>query len=107
MPDTPRRPKKDERYEVIEALETGVLTQWQSPFTGGYDRTLPRGLQFIILHDPPEWATGTAVHPTPYDDWEKILVTADDRASAKYDGYYIVISFDDLERHCKRISQLD
>jgi hypothetical protein len=102
MPDIPRRPKKGERYEIIETFEAGVLTQWRAPFTGGYDMTLPSGLQFIIVHDPAEGSTGIAVHPDPYHDWEKVLVTPEDRAACTYDGYYIVVSYDDIEVHCRK-----
>jgi hypothetical protein len=96
------QPRQGHRYVVNSEFEAIVLTQWLAPFTGGSKRLLPAGMEFIVLHDPPEMATAISARPVPPEHWEALLVNEKERTAEKYDGYAIVISFDCLEAHCSR-----
>jgi hypothetical protein len=99
MPEI-RRPKKGEKFEVIEPFLAYVLTLWKAPFTGGYERELPRGLRFIVSRDPPPSANSVAAEAKATAQWESVLVEERDRNAQKYDGYYLVIKFENLEANC-------
>ena len=77
---------------------------WKAPFTGGYEKTIPLGLQFVVAFEPPASATAVIADAEPYSDWEKFLVDAKDRADPKFNGYYFSIPFDQIERHCTRVT---
>lgn len=96
------KPKLGERYIVEQPFEAGVLTHWRAPFTGGSNRTLPRGLEFIVAYDPPEEATAVSGDPTRPHEWESILVEEADRSADKYAGYSLVIQFEHLRANCSR-----
>lgn len=99
----PERPKKGERYVVVSEFETGVLTMWRAPFTGGGRKILPRGLTFVVAFDPPVQAIGVSADAIDYAKWEPLLVDAADLAAPKYAGYYLVVKYDDLTAHCERL----
>lgn len=94
------RYRKGERYEVIEGFRAGVLTMWKAPFTGGYEKIIPPGLKFVISFDPSASACAVAADAEPSSEWEGHLVEAGDRADPKYNGYYLVIPFECVEKHC-------
>ena len=96
------RIKKGDRYRVVTAFVTSVLTMWKAPFTDGAEKTIPANLIFLIDHDPLPGSEGVAALPDPYDEWEKRLVSQTDRDSEKYNGYYLVATFDQLSEHCVR-----
>jgi hypothetical protein len=98
------RPRKGERYAVRSPFLGLVLTSWKAPVTGGDERTLPAGLEFVVLDDPPEMATAASGRADPYKFWERQLVSPKDRRHFQYGGYYLVISFDKLAAHCERLS---
>lgn len=91
-------------YEVVNAFTGHVLTAWNAAFTGGYDRTFPRGLCFVISSEPSASATAASADPKQYSEWEKVLVDAEDLRDPKYSGYYLVIDFKLLRDNCKRLS---
>jgi hypothetical protein len=94
------RPRKGEVYRIEEAFTGLVLTTWSAPFTGGNERLLPVGLRFEILDDPPPHAKGVGAQPQPYSEWETRLVDASDRNADNYGGYYLAITFEQLDRYC-------
>ena len=94
--------KKGQRYEVATSFKAGVLTQWNAPFTGGYEKTLPVGFRFVIEHDPPEIATAVSADPESPSEWEAVLVDREDIENPKFNGYYLVIPFEDVAAYCKR-----
>ena len=99
------RPKRGDRYVVSKEFPASVLVQWAAPFTsGGGERQLPAGLEFVVLIDPPARAIAAAARPDPYEEWEPILVDKRDREAEKYAGYYVVISLEHLASHCQQRS---
>jgi hypothetical protein len=98
------RIKKGDRYVVDTPFRALVPTTWRAPFTGGSEKTLPTSLQFIVDFDPPSSATAVSASAEPYEQWERILVDAEDLRADKYGGYYLVISFASLKEHCRRLS---
>ncbi len=98
------RPQKGETYEVVNAFTATVLTMWKAPFTGGYEKTIPCGLRFVVAYEPPATATAVSADAEPYSEWEKILVGAEDRNKPKYGGYCLVINFQQVHENCKRLS---
>jgi len=103
MCDVSGHPKKGERYIIRVGFKANVLTTWCAPFTGGGERFLPAGLEFIVDYDPPEIATAVSALPNPYELWEKDLVSPEDRKAKKYSGYYLVVPFDRLLSNCERL----
>ena len=94
--------KKGDRFRVIKPFKTHLLTMWKAPITGGYERVLPEGLEFVIDNDPFPNSKGVAALPDPYDDWEKKLVSQTDLNTEKYNGYYFVVMFEQLNDNCAR-----
>jgi hypothetical protein len=98
-----KRPKKGQRYVVSVPFPAHVLTMWHAPFTGGEERVLPAGLEFLIETDPPPHATAAIALPDRYEDWECKLVSQRDRNAEKYGGYYLVVPFKMLDEKCVRV----
>ena len=94
------KPRAGDRFVVQEPFEAIVAVHWRAPFTSGCDRTLQEGLEFTVLIDPPPEATAIAAQPSDVGRWESELVPEEDRTADKYGGYSLVISFDNLLRHC-------
>ena len=95
-------PRAGYRYVVTTAFEAIVLTQWFGPFTGGSEKLIPAGLEFVVAADPPATATAITAKPDPSDRWEALLVDGQERTAEKYDGYSLVIPFERLETNCSR-----
>jgi hypothetical protein len=83
-------------------FETTVLTHWFAPFTDGYQRPLPVGLEFAVVADPPATAAAVTAKPDPYEHWQSVLVDSKDISAEKYGGYSLAIPFDCLKTHCSR-----
>ncbi len=97
-------PSMGDRYRVEESFTTVVATHWRAPFSGGDEKSLPVGLEFVVSNESLPEATAIYATPDPYSDWEKILVDSETRNSAKYDGYSLGIFLDDLEKYCVRVA---
>jgi hypothetical protein len=95
-------PREGYRYVVTTAFEAIVLTQWLGPFTGGSQKLIPAGLEFVVAADPLATATAVTAKPDPSDLWETLLVDEQDRTADKYGGYSLVIPFERLETNCSR-----
>jgi hypothetical protein len=100
-----RRYKKGDQYQVTERFTGHVLTMWKAPFTRGYEKVIPAGLKFVIVFDPPASGSAVAADAEPIPEWEDFLVAADDRTDPKYNGYYLSIPFEHVEKHCVRLFQ--
>jgi hypothetical protein len=96
---------KGDGYRVVEPFLGEVMTQWRGPYTGGYTRLLPAGLEFVVLLDPPDEATAVTARVVADEHWEEILVSPEDRAKLSYDGYYLVIPFAEMEAHCAPLEE--
>jgi hypothetical protein len=77
---------------------------WKAPFTGGYEKTIPCGLRFVVAFEPPASASAVAADAEPASEWEQTLIDAKDRADPKYNGYYLSIPFEHVERYCVRLA---
>jgi hypothetical protein len=49
--------KTGQKYIANEDIKVTCMTSWRARYTGGYDRILPAGEEFIISNDPPKGAT--------------------------------------------------
>jgi hypothetical protein len=94
------RPKAGDRFVIRSPFLCLFSTSWRAAFSGGGEATLPNGLEFVVLRDPPEGASAAAAVPDPYDKWEERLVDKADREHPKYAGYHLVVGLDDLATHC-------
>ncbi len=97
------RYRNGDRYQVTEGFPARVLTMWKGPFTGGYEKIIPPGLKFVVKIDPPASASAVAADAEPFSEWETLLVEAGDRADPKYNGYYLSIPFEYVEKYCVRL----
>ncbi len=98
------KPRRGERYIVEEPIDATILTHWRAPFTGGSEKTLPRGLEFVVAYDPPEQATAVSCDPADPRAWESLLVDEPDILADKYAGYSLTIRFEDLRTRCSRLA---
>jgi hypothetical protein len=68
------------------------LTSWAAPFTGGYQRILPRGEIVRIANDPPTAATAVYAYPQAYRRLHRQMVPLGDRLQFwVYRGYHLCI----------------
>lgn len=56
-------------------------------------------LSSVFLATQTERASAITARPVQYRRFERLLVSADDRAERHHDGYYLVLSFGDLASH--------
>jgi hypothetical protein len=94
-----RFPLDGEVYEALEDTPVGFLTHWRAPFTGGGDGILPKGTRvrvkvFDWIREP------ISVYADPLDGprIESLLVSEEDRNTAKYDGFSLSIPTADLNK---------
>jgi len=82
-----------------------VLTKWKAPFTGGYKKTIPQGVRFVVASDP---APNAVAVPADVQgtEWERMLVDSADRENANYSGYYLVIGFENLRVNCQKMEAI-
>ncbi len=90
--------RKGQRYRAKGSVPVKGLTHWRAPFTGGFSGRLPSGTIVVVSHDPPGHATAAMCLPED-ESTEAILVPSGDRSAPKYDGFHLVIPFDELANH--------
>lgn len=96
---------KGQRYRTTIDIPVGVMTHWAIPFTGGYDRVLPAGVEFTIVHDTPAHATSAGCDIVEYGRFEKVLVPLRNRIQIwAYRGYSVSIPLRLIEECCALIS---
>lgn len=96
--------REKQLYEPREDIEVVCMTSWRAPFTGGYDRILPKGERFRISHDPVEGATAVYCDPIRYRKLHKTMVPWKDRIRfLTYGGYYLCIKLDTIKKKCREI----
>lgn len=82
-----------------------AMTSWRAPFTGGYERTLPAGEEFVIANDPPHSATAVYADPVNYRKLHSQFVPAADRIRILlYTGYYLCVDLKRIASDCKLVS---
>jgi len=86
--------RKGDRYQVKEGFPAHVLTMWNAPFTGGYERIIPPGLKFVVALDPPASASIVTADPEP--PAAKPSTSGANKAKASADaGAFFIVPFDD------------
>ncbi len=97
--------KTGQKYIANEDIKITCMTSWRAPFTGGYDRILPAGEEFIIANDPPKGATAVYANPINYRKFHKQFVPWTDRIRILlYAGYYLCIEIKKIEESCRLVS---
>jgi hypothetical protein len=87
-----------QRYRAKVDVRVTCMTSWAAPFTGGYERQLPRGETVTIAQDPPETATAVWADPENYRKLHSQMVPWRDRAQFwVYRGYSLCIRLKQLE----------
>lgn len=90
--------ERGQRYRARVDVPVTCLTAWALPFTGGYERVLPRGETIVIVNDPPPGATAVYADPENYRKLHATMVPLTDRLRFwTYRGYYL----------CVRLTRLD
>jgi len=90
--------ERGQRYRAKFDVSVTCMTSWAAPFTGGYERVLPKGETIVITHDPPPGATAVYADPENYRRLHSNMVPLKDRLQFwVYRGYYL----------CVRIAQLN
>jgi hypothetical protein len=81
------------------------MTSWAAPFTGGYERTLPAGEEFVICNDPPPDASAVYCEPVNYEKLHRAFVPWTDRWRFwVYAGYYLCIGLERIAQDCELLS---
>ncbi len=96
------RPQASWRYVITTGFGATVMTHWNAPFSSGEHKFLPKGLEFVVIEDPPKSATAVGAKPDPYELWETRLIGEDDRRAEKYAGYSLSIPLVHLAKRCAR-----
>ena len=96
------RPKAGWRYVITTGFGATVMTHWDAPFSSGEHKFLPKGLEFVVLEDPPKSATAIGARPEPYEHWEAVLIAEEDRQAEKYAGCSLSIPLVHLAKRCVR-----
>ena len=91
------RPAKDQRYRSRRDVEVAGLVHLRAPATGDFKSTLPMGEEVVVVYDPPSHAKAVYAIPKRYEDLERVLVPPGERSSPIYNGYSLVIWFEQLE----------
>jgi hypothetical protein len=86
-----------QRYHSVEQVEAICLFSYRAPFTGGEKVTLPTGIELEIVSEPPLGATGANCTPIDYEKYEALLVPNNILADTAYDGYHLVVMFEQIE----------
>jgi len=101
-----RRPAvaKGQRYRVTQELRVIVMTEWTAPYTGGYERTLSPGVQFVITSNPGPWASSVFCDPDDARALARALIPWRDRWRLwVYRGFFLCVQLPDLDRCCERL----
>ena len=98
-------PREGARFRTKVSIDVSALTTWAVPFTGGDLRPLPANEDFVVLNPPAEGASAVACRPVRYDELHPHFVRYVDRSSPTYDGYYLVISLEQLRTCCTSLSE--
>ena len=90
--------ERGQRYRAKVDVSVTCMTSWAAPFTGGYERVLPKGETIVISNNPPPGATAVYADPENYRRLHSTMVPVRDRLQFwVYRGYYL----------CVRLAQLD
>ena len=95
---------KGQRYRVQTDIAVIAMTSWAAPFTGGYDRVLRAGEEFVVANDPPASASAVYAAPADYRRLHREFIPRGDRWRVwVYRGFYLCIQLDDIESRCELI----
>jgi hypothetical protein len=102
------RPSNDDLFQCLEDIPVSFVTHWRAPFTGGGRGTLPRGTKVRVIVAP-NVSEPDAYYARPVGDGtvEALLVPVAERASAKYDGFSLVLPIADLATKFRQIGSAD
>ncbi|MCW5205801.1 hypothetical protein VU08_02555 [Desulfobulbus sp. F5] len=93
IPATMRFPQKGDVYEALHDMEVEFMTAWAAPFTGGGKAMLMQGERVFVHSDSAEEKPiGAYVEAMEYKMIEERMVSASERTSSKYGGFYFYFS---------------
>jgi hypothetical protein len=93
IPPAMRFPQKRDVYEALHDMEVEFMTAWAAPFTGGGKSLLMQGEKVFVHFDPAEEKPiGAYVEAMEYNMLEERMVSASERNSSKYGGFYFYFS---------------
>lgn len=89
---------RGQRYRAKMDVPVTCMTSWAAPFTGAYERVLPKGEVVSIANDPPPGATAVYADPENYRRLHVTMVPAKDRMRFWiYRGYYLALPLTRIE----------
>ncbi len=98
--------KSGQKYRANKDLHITCMTAWRAPYTGGHEKVLPEGEEFIISSDPPEGATAVYADPVNYNKLHSKFVSWTDRIRFfLYAGYYLCIDIKTIEESCELLAE--
>ncbi len=86
-------------FEVSVPLEVTVLTHWQAPLTGGFKSKLAAGVRLRASTAAPAGSRSCTFVPHRQEDFQSLLVPAEDVASPKFSGVSIPLTSRRIQ-HC-------
>jgi hypothetical protein len=93
IPATMRFPQKGDVYEALHDMEVEFMTAWAAPFTGGGKAMLMQGEKVFVHSEPAEAKPiGAYAEAMEYKMLEERMVSASERTSPKYGGFYFYFS---------------
>ncbi len=99
------RPKvrKGDKFMVTEDLQLDALTHYLAPFTDGFKCTIPKGTLIKAASDSDKFTLGFSAVPIDYKQFEMNFVPKDQREGPKYDGYSLVVMYNEIDKHLTRV----
>ena len=89
-------------FRVSVPLKAHVLTHWRTPYTGGFNCTVPVGVRLRAGSSAPAASRGCTFVPHEVADLQR-FVPAEERFSAKFSGVSLPLSSTKIRRHLCRL----
>jgi len=97
------RPASGDRFIVEEEFRAPVRLYWRTGQLTESERSVPSGLELVVIGSPTMVAKDVAVHPVDPQEHEHLFVDDPDSSHETYGGYALIVRFDALRTHCKPV----
>lgn len=106
IPSDMRFPRKGDVYEALEDMTVQYLTSWAAPYTGSGEGLLRKGDRVWVDTEPHDSrAISTYAVAVDYEALEQRLVSASDRKSPRYSGFYFSFGTVELNRKFRLVGE--
>ena len=98
-----RRPSTGDRLIVEREFQVPVRLYWRTGEFTESERSVPAGLELVVIGAATMIAKDVAVHPVDPQKHEPLFVDEEDSVRESYGGYALIVSFESLRSHCTTV----